>query len=152
MASRSMCPELPPDARAFLLLTTLAGTASHAVPLLPCQLREGPRMVPACKDLGVMAVCGQKVAPSTLTPCHLHDGAGAHSVCRGGTGFLVRTGSHGSHPQGSSGLAGCSALFQDNPEIAESCLCDGHSELRWVEGSVEGSPCRSGIWTPNCIS
>lgn len=95
-------------------------------------------MVPACKDLGVMAVCGQKVAPSTLTPCHLHDGAGAHSVCGGGTGFPVRTGSHGSHPQGSSGLAGCSALFQDNPEIAESCLCDGHSELRWVEGSVEG--------------
>lgn len=53
-------------------------------------------MVPVYKDLGGMAACGQEVAPTTLTPCHLHDGAGGHSKClwmqnRGpGSGFGAR--------------------------------------------------------------
>lgn len=69
-------------------------------------------MVPACKDLGVMAVCGQEVAPTTLTPCHLRDGASARSVCRGGIEVVVRTGSHRSTSQGAPAWWGAPLYFR----------------------------------------
>lgn len=69
-------------------------------------------MVPACEDLGVMAVRGQEVAPTTLTPCCLHDGAGAHSVCGGEIELLVRTGSHGRTSKGAPAWWGAPLYFR----------------------------------------
>ena len=51
--------------------------------------------------------------------------------------------------EGDTSPVGYSALFQDSPEIAEFCLCEGHQQA--VVGG-EASPCLSGVWRSNCIS
>lgn len=57
-------------------------------------------MVPVHADLGGMAACGQEVAPTTLSLCHLHDGAGGHSKCGCRIEALVRVWGHGSSAEG----------------------------------------------------